>query len=82
MASGAVPIAFGVGGVRDVIADPSLGWLIPPRDREAMFQAMQAAVDQPVEARIAMARRCRDHVVTHYRAAEQYRKVVELIEGD
>lgn len=81
MASGAVPIAFGVGGVRDVIADPGLGWLVAPEDREGMYRALQAAVAQPVEERAAMGRRGRAHVLRHYRAAEQYRKIVTLVEG-
>jgi glycosyltransferase involved in cell wall biosynthesis len=81
MASGAVPIAFGVGGVRDVIADPGLGWLVAPEDREEMYRALQAAVALPVQERAVMAGRCRAHVLLHYRAVEQYRKIVTLLEG-
>jgi glycosyltransferase involved in cell wall biosynthesis len=81
MASEAVPIGYGVGGVRDVIANAGLGWLVHPRDTEALYRAMQAAVDQSPEARAEMGRRCRAHVLAHYRAAEQYGKIVSLIEG-
>ena len=81
MASEVVPIAFGVGGVRDVIATPALGWLIGPEDRDAMYRAMQSAVDQPAEVRAATGRTCRAHVLAHYQASEQYRKLVALIES-
>jgi glycosyltransferase involved in cell wall biosynthesis len=81
MACEVVPIAFGVGGVRDVIFGPKVGWQIPAEDREVMYRAMQAVLDQPSAARATIGRRCRNHILEHYRAAEQYRKIVALIEG-
>jgi glycosyltransferase involved in cell wall biosynthesis len=81
MASGACPIAMDVGGVADVIADPSLGWLVPAGDRAGLLAAMEAALLQSPAERAAMARRAREHVRRGFEAREQFGKVAALVEG-
>jgi glycosyltransferase involved in cell wall biosynthesis len=79
MASGCCPVAMGVGGISDVIADPSMGWLVPPEDTEAFYEAMKVALDSTLEQRRAMAERARAYVVANFRADEQYAKVADAI---
>lgn len=80
MACGCCPVAMGVGGVRDVLTDPALGWLIPPGDRESFLRAMKAALALGPDGRAAMGRTARAHIVRNFRSAEQYGKLVDVIE--
>ncbi len=41
MATGAIPIVFRVGGMPEVVSDPSLGWVIEPGDVDGVARAMQ-----------------------------------------
>ena len=81
MASECCPIAMGVGGVSDVISEPSVGWAVPPGDREAFLSAMQAVLELGAEGRAAMGMRARRHIMEHFAAAEQYGALADLIEG-
>jgi glycosyltransferase involved in cell wall biosynthesis len=81
MASECCPIAMGVGGVADVISEPSVGWAVPPGDREAFLSAMQAVLDLGAAGRAAMGTRARRHIMEHFRADEQYAALADLIEG-
>ena len=47
MAAGCPVIATDVNGVREVIEDQVNGWIIPPKDGKAIFQAIQNCIDQP-----------------------------------
>jgi glycosyltransferase involved in cell wall biosynthesis len=80
MASGCCPVVMGVGGIRDIVTDPALGWMAPAGDREAFQRGMQAALDLGPDGRAAMGARARQHVLQHFRAAEQYAKLADLIE--
>jgi colanic acid/amylovoran biosynthesis glycosyltransferase len=44
MAAGVPPIATTVGGIPELIEDPTTGWLIAPRDTEALVRAMRRAM--------------------------------------
>jgi len=80
MACGCCPVAMGVAGVRDVLTDPTTGWLIPPGDREGFLQGMEGTLALGPAGRAEMGRRARSHVMKHFRAAEQYGKLVDVIE--
>ena len=45
MSCGCPPIAAAVGGVPEIQNDPSVGWLIPPGDENALLSAMRAALN-------------------------------------
>jgi glycosyltransferase involved in cell wall biosynthesis len=79
MACGCCPIAMGVGGVAEVLTDPSLGWLVPPGDASAFFRAMESAMAATPEERLAMGVRAREHVVRYFHAAEQYRRIADAV---
>ncbi len=80
MACGCCPIAMGVGGVPEVITDPSLGSLVPPGDRESFFAAMRSAAHRSAGELSNMAQKARDHVMAHFNGRVQFRKLAELIE--
>jgi glycosyltransferase involved in cell wall biosynthesis len=80
MACGAVPVAFGVGGVRDVITRPELGWLVPANDEEGFYRGMEAALQASPAERSAMAAAGRRHVERHFRSADQFRKLADVVE--
>ena len=80
MACGVCPVAMDVGGVADVIAAPSLGWLVPAGDRAGLLAAMQAALLQTPADRATMAHRARVHVEHGFRAQEQLGRIAALLE--
>lgn len=80
MACERVPVAMGVGGVKEVITDPALGWLVPGGDTEAFYRAMCAAIELSPEERLARGRRARDHIVRDYDAQRQFSTLARLIE--
>lgn len=81
MACGCCPVAMGVGGVGDVLTDPALGWIFPPGDSVNFLRAMKAALALGPEGRAAIGRRARAHIVNNFRSAEQYAKLVDVIEA-
>jgi glycosyltransferase involved in cell wall biosynthesis len=81
MACGSLPIAMGVGGVPEIVADPSLGWLVPPGDRVAFLGAMREALNMPSAEREAMGRRVRRHVVDRFNAGVLLGEMCDVIEG-
>jgi glycosyltransferase involved in cell wall biosynthesis len=80
MASGASPIAMDVGGVADVIADPGLGWLVPPDNPEQLYAALEGALLQSPAEHAGMAQRSRAHVEHGFRAREQFGRIAALVE--
>lgn len=80
MSCGCCPVAMGVGGVRDVLTDPALGWKVAPGDHEGFLEGMKASLALGPEGRAAMGVRARSHVLAHFRATEQYGKLADLIE--
>lgn len=80
MACGCCAVAMGVGGVRDVLTDPGIGWIVPRGDRVNFMRAMKAALALGAEGRAEMGRRARAHIVNNFRSAEQYAKLVDVIE--
>ena len=80
MACGCCPIATPVGGIRELITSPDLGFLVPVNDRAAFAEAMVAAVSLSADQRAALGERAREHVVTHFNAATQFAVLAEVIE--
>lgn len=65
MASGCPVLATSVGGMPDLIQDGQTGRLVPPRDADAMAEAMLALLgDKPEARRLALAGQ--STVVAHY----------------
>jgi glycosyltransferase involved in cell wall biosynthesis len=83
MACGCCPIAMGVGGVPEVIADAATGWLVAVGDGAAFVEAMEAAVLMSADARTAMSRAARERVAADFDAGRQYAALADLVEqGD
>lgn len=54
--SGVAVVATNVGGLPDVVRDGDTGWLVPPRDPQALARAILDALAHPDEARRRAAR--------------------------
>jgi glycosyltransferase involved in cell wall biosynthesis len=66
-AAAALPIvATRVGGNHEVVQDARTGFLVPPRDHDALSQAMLRLMALAPAERRAMGERGRDHVRDHY----------------
>jgi glycosyltransferase involved in cell wall biosynthesis len=77
-AAAALPIvATTVGGNEEVVREGESGFLVPPRDHEALAKAMVRLAGMPEPQRRAMGERGREHVRTHYGLS----RVVERWEG-
>lgn len=77
-AAAALPIvATIVGGNEEVVRDGESGFLVPPRDHQALAKAMSQLAGMPEAQRRAMGERGREHVRTHYGLS----RVVERWEG-
>ncbi len=65
-AAGLPIVATRVGGNHEVVRDGESGFLVPPRDAEALGQAMLRLMEQTPERRRDMGERGRDQVRVHY----------------
>jgi glycosyltransferase involved in cell wall biosynthesis len=66
-ASAGLPIvATSVGGNHEVVSDSESGFLVPPRDAEALAGAMLRLMALSAEDRLAMGERGSEHVQKHY----------------
>jgi len=82
-AAGLPIVATDVGGNREVVVEGESGFLVPPRDDEALGSAMLRLSGLPAAQRRAMGERGREHIRTHYglvrvadRWEELYREVL------
>jgi glycosyltransferase involved in cell wall biosynthesis len=80
MACGCCPIATAVGGIPEVVCDPTLGWLVPRGDTAGFEEAMGAAARMGAAERAGMAIRAREHVREHFDGRRQYAALADLIE--
>lgn len=77
MAGGAVPVTTPVGAIPDVVQDGVHGVLVPPRDPQALANALERlATDRQLLHRLALAARAR--VVEHYSVARMAREFAAL----
>jgi glycosyltransferase involved in cell wall biosynthesis len=83
-AAGLPIVATRVGGNEEVVLDEASGFLVPPRDHEALGLAMARLMELPEERRSAMGERGREHIRTRYGLSQVadrwealYREVLE-----
>jgi glycosyltransferase involved in cell wall biosynthesis len=65
-AAGLPIVATRVGGNHEVVREGESGFLVPPRDSDALGQAMLRLMEQTPERRREMGERGREHVRVHY----------------
>jgi glycosyltransferase involved in cell wall biosynthesis len=82
MACGCCPVATDVGGVREVISDPGVGWLVPAGDREKFVAAVGEAAALAPEGRAALGQRARARVVAQFDARTQLAALARFVEGE
>jgi len=59
-------VATDVGGNREIVADGVTGFLVPPRQPEALARAMEQMMQMEEQARRQMGDRGREHIVQNY----------------
>jgi glycosyltransferase involved in cell wall biosynthesis len=80
MAAGVVPVVTPVGAIPDVVSDGEHGVLVPPRDAEAIAQALaKLAADRICVARMSAA--CRKRVASGYSIERVAKDFSELYWG-
>lgn len=67
-------VASAVGGIPEIIIDKQTGWLIPPKDEQALYKAILEAIEQP-EHRETLAKQLQKHVESQF-------SVPAMIEGN
>jgi glycosyltransferase involved in cell wall biosynthesis len=65
-AAGMPIVATAVGGNREVVLDGKTGFVVPPRDPNALAEAMLKLAALPIAERRALGQRGREHIQTHY----------------
>jgi glycosyltransferase involved in cell wall biosynthesis len=81
-AAGLPIVATKVGGNREVVVDEESGFLVPPRDHEALGSAMVRLSDLPEARRHSLGQRGHEHVRSHYgldRLAEQWEEIYRRV---
>lgn len=68
-------IATDISGCNEVITPGFNGWLVPPRDASALFDAMNAALDTPKERLVEMGERGRERVKQRFERAEHWARM-------
>lgn len=79
MAARCEVIASKVGGIPEMIPDPSLGSLVPAAVPEAWAEAMGRAAMRTESDRQALLDRARDHVVRNFDRQKQYELILALL---
>jgi glycosyltransferase involved in cell wall biosynthesis len=77
-AAGLPIVATAVGGNREVVLDGESGFLVPPRDQEALGSAMVRLGRLPEVRRRSLGRRGQEHIRSHYglsRVAERWEEI-------
>jgi glycosyltransferase involved in cell wall biosynthesis len=70
-------VATPVGGTPELVTDGETGLLVPPRDPEALADALRRVLDDPELAR-RLAEAGRERVAERFNAAEQARRMLEI----
>jgi glycosyltransferase involved in cell wall biosynthesis len=81
-AAGLPIVATKVGGNCEVVVDEESGFLVPPRDHEALGSAMVRLSDLPEARRHSLGQRGHEHVRSHYgldRLAEQWEEIYRRV---
>jgi glycosyltransferase involved in cell wall biosynthesis len=82
MACGCCPIAMGVGGIPEVIDDPSVGWLVRSEDRRGFYEAMLETVGAGPERLAEIGRKARKRVISNFDEGKQFSVIAEFIESN
>ncbi len=80
MAAGAIPIIFRVGGMPEVVSDPSLGWVVPPQDFKLFAQAMQEVSQLSPQDVSAYRERIQAHITEHFDRSKMFGAFEQLIQ--
>jgi glycosyltransferase involved in cell wall biosynthesis len=70
-------VATPVGGTPELVTDGETGLLVPPRDADALAEALRRVIDDPELAR-RLGEAARARVAERFTAAEQERRILEL----
>src|SRR5262249_25899685 len=81
MACGCPPIATAVGGIREVMTDPDIGWLVADGDRRAFLAAMMDAAQNTPNQLAEMGLKARQRVIDHFDATTAFAHLSDLIES-
>jgi len=76
-ACGTPVVATDVGGLREALGDGAGGLLVPPRDAEAVADAVARLIDDP-ELAAELGRRGREHVQCNFEASRTFDSWVQL----
>ena len=68
-----------VGGIPEMISDPTLGTLVPAGYSPAWADAMVRAARRAPQERAALLQRAREHVRQHFDRRQQYLRIVALL---
>lgn len=80
-AMGLPVIATDVNGCNEVIEQELNGWLVAPRDAEALNQAMQLAMHTPNQMRREMGRKARERIEEQFERQHHWQRMVDFYQG-
>lgn len=70
-------VASDVGGISEIIADPKFGLLVPPRDPQALAEAIAWLIDNPKE-RLEIGKAGQQHVLKNFTLEKTVRQIDQL----
>lgn len=80
MACGRCAIATDVGGIREVIASPNLGWLVPSNNPDEFSKAMIDVASRTPLERQEIGTRARQFIVSNFDSRVQFRALADYLE--
>jgi len=80
MASECCTIATAVGGIPEVISNPTLGWLVPSEDESRLVECMRMALHVDRNDLRAMGLRARQRVASTFSANQQFAELAASLE--
>ncbi len=82
MAAGAIPVVFRVGGMPEVVSDPSVGWVVEAGDIPGFARAMGEVAALTREERETFSRRVVDYVRERFDLHATNGRIAELLERE
>jgi len=79
-AAGLPAVATDVGAAPQIVIPDRTGFLVPPRDTEALTGAMLRLLDVPASRRMEMGEQARLHIVNHYSIRSVHRHYEQVYE--
>jgi glycosyltransferase involved in cell wall biosynthesis len=77
MGAGCAVVAFGVGGIPEVIRDDTVGVLVPPLNVDALVAALHELAEDPARV-AAIGRAASDMIVAEYRLGERWPRLAQV----